>query len=171
MEKTVKLLTLYLVVSLSLLACKPKQAATDSADSENPVNKESVVPQDVLVQIKTEPCFGECPVYTLTIYQDSTIEYFGRMFVKKKGEYRGVAEPHHMEEVKSTLQNSGFFNLDELYDDESLTDLPTTTIMVRLGDRNHKVRGRYGEPSEFVTLSNFLFEFIDELPLSYIEKE
>ncbi len=171
MIKTVKLLTLCVVVSLSVFACKSKQAATDSADSANSENKESVVPQDVLVQIKTEPCFGECPVYTLTVYQDSTIEYSGRMFVIKKGEYKGVAEAHHMEELKSTLKNSGFFKLDEVYDDEALTDLPTTTIMVRLGDRNHKVRGRYGEPQEFITLSNFLFEFIDELPLSYIEKE
>lgn len=164
--KNTLIIILAATLSLGVAACKNKQkAAGEQVQNQDVLN----IPENVFLEVKTEPCYGECPVYTLTIFQDSTVKYNGRMFTKKSGRFAGKAKAEHIEQIKNALKKADFFNMDRVYDDPSVTDLPTTTVSARIGDRQNKVRARYNEPKSFTTLSNFIFEFIDELPLAQVE--
>ena len=125
--------------------------------------------ENIFIQVETTPCYGECPVYTLTIYQDSSIRYNGKMFTKKTGKFAGKAEAKHIEQIKNALEQASFFKLNRVYDDSSVTDLPTTIIAAQTEGKKNRVRARYNEPDSFRKLSSFLFEFIDELPLEQVE--
>lgn len=150
-------------LTMCITGCKNKQKASGS--DQNAVN----LAENIFLHVETEPCFGECPVYILTIYQDSTIEYNGKMFTKKVGKFAGKAKAKHIDQLKYALKQSDFFAMDRVYDDTSVTDLPATTISARVGKRVNQVRARYNEPDSFRKLSSFIFEFIDELPLEQVE--
>lgn len=45
------------------------------------------------VSFETTPCFGSCPVFSLTVNADGTGVYEGSRFVKTKGRHEFVASP------------------------------------------------------------------------------
>jgi Domain of unknown function (DUF6438) len=46
-------------------------------------------PQDVLVKLERTSCFGECPVYSVTIDGRGNVTYDGEQFVRVKGRATG----------------------------------------------------------------------------------
>jgi len=40
------------------------------------------------VSLSRDGCYGECPIYTVTVYSDGNVCYFGKQFVKVVGERR-----------------------------------------------------------------------------------
>ena len=45
------------------------------------------------VYFETTPCFGSCPIFSLTVHADGTGVYEGGQFVKTKGRHEFVASP------------------------------------------------------------------------------
>lgn len=164
MKSKLQLLGIFALFWL-VLSCKNNQTASDSKSADQPVD----LSENIFLEVETTPCYGECPVYTLTIYQDSTIQYNGKMFTQKTGKFAGKAKAKHIEQIKNALEQASFFKLNRVYNDSSVTDLPTTIIAAQTDGKKNHVKARYNEPDSFRKLSSFLFEFIDELPLKQVE--
>jgi hypothetical protein len=96
-------------------------------------------PSDYTIRIKTTPCFGECPVY------DMTIDGQGAIVLKTDGAIRStlntdkpefvtvttsyhINKNHHLALIE-TLEKGGFPQLKPDYT-YPVTDLPSTTISV-----------------------------------------
>jgi len=83
------------------------------------------------------PCFGTCPVDTVTLRADGTAAYTGKRFVERMGEYRGSLAREEFDRLASLLAVQGFFSLKDRYA-VAATDLPSrVTGAVRSGKRKN----------------------------------
>ncbi len=108
-------------------------------------------------KVSTTPCFGECPVYDLTIKESGLAVYNGKNFPDTKGEIFKSLPDEEMDSLRMVLANSGFFEMDSVYDEPSVTDLPGTTLTLTLGNSSTKtVMGRYETPDSFDRIKAFV---------------
>lgn len=143
----------------SLVVREPGEHDTTFA-SEEPFS--SMPPKsDLFIEYKKTPCFGTCPTYTATIFNDGTVEYVGHDFVKVKGERRFKLKPSELRIIKDAVINSDFFTLDDVYD-EIVTDLPSTYTTVHDNMCVKTVKARAKIPKGLQNLNNLIHKTIVE---------
>lgn len=114
---------------------KTEAVAEESDDEGEPfVIDESeyqpVIVDSLFFKIERTPCFGQCPVYSMSIYQSGRAELEGRKFFDFIGTYTVKFTESEMIQIKQWADQSGFWKMNTVFD-APVTDLPsTTTILV-----------------------------------------
>jgi uncharacterized protein DUF6438 len=90
-----------------------------------------------VVTLERGACFGTCPMYKLVIYEDGTVVFSGYRFVGEMGIQIGQIDPEDVKSLVKEIADAGYFDLDDEYTDQSVTDLPTVMISV-MGDEGYK---------------------------------
>lgn len=110
-----------------------------------------------VVNLKRTGCMGACPVYQLTIYGDGTVIYDGYAYVEVTGMQITYIPRSKVNELIQRINKANFFALEHRYA-SAVTDLPTITILVRLGLRTKTVV-RYGNgPAALICLESKIDE-------------
>lgn len=82
-----------------------------------------------IVSLSRAACFGMCPVYTVTLYDDGTVEYEGKEHVKTVGRKTATIDRAAIAKVKEAIAASGIQRLDaHCCDCLDMTDHPTAVI-------------------------------------------
>jgi hypothetical protein len=103
------------------------------------------------------PCFGTCPIYTLRVQENGKAKLkVERNMELEEGNYQGNVEESKLDMVKEKARSIAFFELKDSYDDRNVTDVPTHITELRIGDKEHKVRNRYGAPEKLEELESLL---------------
>ncbi len=109
------------------------------------------------------PCYGQCPVYTLKVHPDRKAELrVKRSSELDKGHYKGTVPEQKIEAIKEKARSISFFELDKVYDDENVTDLPSRTTRLQFGGKKHEVRNRYGGPDGLEELEKLIQKLVEE---------
>ncbi|MAY83297.1 MAG: hypothetical protein CMP59_04110 [Flavobacteriales bacterium] len=123
------------------------------------VKKTIDFPDNAIARIQRTPCFGRCPIYTITVYNDGTVIYNAEKFVEYEGKFKAQADEQKIQMLMSKAEEIGFFKLQSNYDNENVTDLPSTITTLRRDDEVKQIINRYEGPEELS-----LFEkYFDEL--------
>lgn len=115
---------------------------------------------NIAITLERSPCFGACPVYTVSILLDGTVIYNGERFVEMTGEQRGQVNPATVEQMVAALVDAGYFEWDEAYDNMTVSDLPYITTSVTRNGETHQIRRYAGDDSAPLALP-FLENWID----------
>lgn len=82
-----------------------------------------------VVELSRGPCFGFCPSYRVTLYEDGTLQYEGDTHVKTHGPAWTVVSSAVVEEVRFEFETTGFKLLaKDCCDCTDWTDMPTVTL-------------------------------------------
>jgi len=73
-------------------------------------------------------CFGDCPVYDVTIDAKGNVTYKGLKYVNVKGERKFTLTEKEFTTLKEKLANNNFSEYKRKYDNPNITDLPSTFI-------------------------------------------
>ena len=129
--------------------------------------------KDILITIERGGCFGECPVYSATIFSDGTVVYDGQHFVKVEGTRTHKIAKERIEKLITAFEKAGYFDLKNEYRvDEngiSVTDMPTTTTSFNYNGKRKQVVDYYHSPKKLIDLETEieelagLFEYIGPL--------
>jgi len=112
--RTMTLICLVLLVFL-LSSCKsPKET-----DDPTTLTEEMIM--------KTSPCFGKCPYYTMTIYKGGIIRFEGKKFVKKFGLYTKKMKKAEYKALKKAFIAANFWSLENSYN-SNISDIPKTRL-------------------------------------------
>ena len=184
-----------LILTASLLTfsagCKNKQELPDAAAKpvpEMPVQGAATTPHDaedmqeqieatnagtegdsIYFSIERTPCFGSCPTYKLTIFQDGSATYEGRRFATREGSYTGHVNADTMKQLKDLAEAKGFYAMDDKYD-KPVTDLPSVIIRIHADTRNKQVIGRVGAPQAFKNLTKEVETLLAEVEWTKVEE-
>ena len=140
---------LLLVILLAGLLASCAPGAADQAPVE-------------LITLERAPCFGTCPVYTLSIHGDGTVEYNGLDFVEVTGPQTATIDPAAVQALGDAMAEAGYFDWQDAYLDYQVTDLPYATSSVTLSDGTTKrIEHYYGDSSAPEALTE-LETLIDE---------
>ncbi len=115
---------------------------------EEPSYASKLGDDSVFFSLERTPCFGTCPTYKITIFQDGSAVYEGRRFAPREGRYTGRVDAATMKALKEEAEARGFFAMDDVYD-RPVTDLPSVIIRVHADARDKQVVGRVAPPQAF----------------------
>ncbi len=117
-----------------------------------------------LVIMTRTACYGTCPQYTISIYDNGLIQYDGKLFVDKKGCFYAKISQSFIDRLITKITTIDFFDLNINYD-APMTDLPSVIVEVNLASNHHKITDRFSGPEKLKELQIF----IDSISNSVIE--
>ena len=117
-----------------------------------------------LVIMTRTACYGTCPQYTISIYDNGFIKYDGKLFVDKKGCYYSKISQSSLDLLIAKIKIIDFFDLNTNYD-APMTDLPSVIVEVNLASNHHKITDRFSGPEKLKELQLF----IDSISNSVVE--
>jgi hypothetical protein len=94
----------------------------------------------VVASLERLECFGECPIYKVTVYADGTVQYDGKDHVKVKGRRVWQIEPATIEHLRESFARVEFGALPD-YPNSDCTDLPRVVLALD----GHEVRHNLGD--------------------------
>ena len=127
-------------------ACARRSPGVPAADSV-PAPQVSATPS---VSLERQPCFGTCPVYTVTIDGSGAVRFEGRRFVADTGVFISAIPPARVDSLLAELEAAGYFGFADRYTpgapvcEHAATDLPTVITEVHLRDRAKRIEHYYG---------------------------
>lgn len=109
---------------------------------------------DAEITLERTACFGTCPVYSVRINGDGTVEYVGKQYVRVVGPAQSRIPRAALQQLLDLIQKAGYFEMDAEYryligpngTRGTVTDLPTTITSVRIGTRTHRIVDYVGAP-------------------------
>ena len=112
----------------------------------------------VFARIQRTPCFGHCPIYTLTVFKSGFVRYHGEKWVDNVGDYTAKVDAQLLVKLTEQAQKINFFNLKNVYDNERVTDLPATLTTLSNQQGFKTIINRYEGPEELREFENFFDE-------------
>jgi hypothetical protein len=113
-----------------------------------------------VITLKRTPCFGACPIYSVTIYGNGTVVYEGERFVKVTGKRTHRISKASVRELVDEFFRIGYFSLRDEYVSvknpdgtvTQVTDLPSRDTSITIGTRAKSVHNYYGGPESLARL-------------------
>ena len=102
------------------------------------------------VLLERRPCFGTCPVYTVTVDGSGSVRFEGRRFVADSGTSTATVPKARLDSLLAELESAGYFGFAERYGMDQAgcgryaTDLPTVVTEVRIHGRVKRVEHDHG---------------------------
>jgi hypothetical protein len=103
-----------------------------------------------VITLERGACFGSCPVYKLTIYDDGTVEYEGKEFVRLRSKAKGQITQEALQELIREFEKIDYLKLDDSYEvgskncPESWTDHPLAITSLNWQGKQKKIRHYHG---------------------------
>jgi hypothetical protein len=98
----------------------------------------------LLASIDRSPCYGTCPVYTVTVYRDGKVEYVGTDYVKTKGKAAGTITADQVAALDKLFTDDHYLAYKDSYEHVDMTDTSSArTSYLPLGATTPKVVGHY----------------------------
>ncbi len=114
-----------------------------------------------LVFMMRTPCFGECPHYEATFYDNGTLIYEGRRHVPVLGRYRYQVPAAEIEAILTRARQIGYADMKAQY--PSLAqDLPSTISRMNFNGEEKEIQAVEGEPADLRAFHQELHEQIME---------
>lgn len=133
--------------------------SSDAYGAFQPVDKGD----SLFASIERTFCFGTCPVYVFKINNDGTASYEGVRNVKRMGTYSAKVTPAQMNKLIEVAKSIGYMDFKDKYDNESITDLPSTTTSIVIDGKRKEVMRRYQFPKEIKVLEDAFDVLIETL--------
>lgn len=134
--------TIFLILLL-LLQCKSKKNSAD---------QQSKVPKDFSFSLERTPCFGSCPVYKLTVNAVGKVDYYGSSFAEPTGKHEKQLSKEQLGSLHQLLSSNAFFEFADKYDNQGITDLPSTILGYTANGQSKQVLCRINCPEKLIAL-------------------
>ena len=141
-----------LVAASASLAAACARPASPGPSAAGPSAAAGQAPADSAVRITLErgPCFGACPVYSVTLDGSGAVLFEGRRFVADTGISTGSVPPARVDGLVAELAAGGYFDFADRYRagepgcERYATDLPSVITEVRAGGRRKRIEHDHG---------------------------
>lgn len=143
------------VVALILGQChQSKELTSGKIEKQDDLSKVEIVYQ-------TTPCFGKCPVYSLTIHgSNKTMTFSGSKNTDKVGEFTKPVTEEQLKDLIKAFEAADFCNLEEKYLGQ-VVDFPSQYTSYTCNGKTKKVQDRSGAPEKLHQLEAKLKEIAE----------
>ena len=129
-----------------------------SAHTELP----SVPLEQVRIVLERTVCYGSCPAYRIELFGDGRATYTGIEYVDVVGTHAYRVPPEAMAHLVDSLRAKDIWSLQPVYR-ARVTDLPTYTLVLRLGIEQHQIEDNGGQWVGMPATVSAFEEEIDEV--------
>jgi predicted small lipoprotein YifL len=130
---------------VSLAACgRKKKAPADTTSIDQPHPPDTVPGATAVATLERTGCYGECPVYRLTVNSDGSVVYVGTRWVKVLGRQVYKLSEAQLLELEAAFDRANFSQLRD-YDKVESTDDDWALISYRRAGGLKRVRHYHGD--------------------------
>ena len=141
-----------------------KQEKLQDSEGEILAKKALAKLSDSLVaRIQRTACFGRCPIYTASIYKSGYVDYMGEKWVQREGHFKSKISQQAIDKLLNEAKRIGFMGLENAYDSEYITDLPSTILSLRIEDQAKIVVNRYQAPEKLRAFEQYFDKVLEGL--------
>lgn len=150
-----KHIILFIFITVFIFSCTSKKGTiTNSSEvelKESEYQFENVSENDSLfASINKEACFGKCPVYSMKIYNNGSVLYYGKNFVEKEGSYSMQIDKKQLLSFVEKAKEINYMEMDDSYDNKNVTDLPSIKSSIVIDKTRKSIKRRFGYPREIL---------------------
>ena len=148
---------------LSISACSKKKPNADSTSIDQPHPPDAVPNATPIAMLERTGCYGECPVYRLTVSDDGSVVYVGVRWVKVLGRQVYQVPLSRLNELQAAFERVNFLQLRD-YDHVESTDDDWALLALRRGGVFKHVRHYHGDnaaPPALLTLEDEFDRLVD----------
>ena len=144
-----------------------------SCASQSTPQDPTPIPEDIEIFLERGPCFGACPVYSVTIQSDGTVLYQGVRFVEQDVEVQSSISQADLNRLVDAFEEAKFFDFEDAYNDsvegickEFLTDASFVTISITIDGTSKQVNHYTGcrgfrDEAELIALEDLIDEVVN----------
>ena len=132
------------VALLGLVGCGKKKAPADTTSIDQPHPPDTLPGTTAIATLERTGCYGECPVYRLTVNSDGNVVYVGTRWVKVLGRQVYKISDAQLAELQAAFERANFAQLRD-YDKVESTDDDWAHISYRRGGGLKRVRHYHGD--------------------------
>lgn len=125
-----------LIISTSAMGCSSVSSCIDGLNKDN-----------YSVTITKGACFGQCPVYTATIYGDGSVMFDGKQNVENVGSYHGSISSEDLCEIVKQVKENDLESFQKEFID-NVPDAPLTVISISHAGKRNVIQWKIGTPAE-----------------------
>ncbi len=100
--------------------------------------------------IRRTGCFGTCPIYEMTLFNNGSANFTGRRFVNIKGKATHSFDAAKMTGLMARAKQLDFASLQKVFDNPQISDMES--VFIEYGGITIKVRYRMDAPKELLEL-------------------
>lgn len=148
--------------SILLVSCaSTKKGKDDIKSSDNTEFKDVEKGDSLFAYIRRGACYGNCPTYELKIYNSGFAELNGIRAVDLLGEYTTTISKAKMLGFIEKAKSIGYFQMEDAYDNEMITDLPETKTSIVIDGKRKAIRRRYNYPQEILSFEKLFDDILE----------
>ncbi len=110
---------------------------------------------DKVIEMSKGPCYGRCPVFTLTVYENGIASYKGERFTDRLGTHVKKLEKEQMERLLREFQNAKLWQYKDSYRGR-IPDMQSVSISYFDGPRKKTITGKEIRPNAVKWLESLL---------------
>jgi hypothetical protein len=117
-----------------------------------------------LITLERQACFGDCPVYTLAIFEDGTVVYVGLNHVAVTGVHVASVDPDEVEFLAMQAASFGYFDWNDEYTHMTITDQSYVITSLRREDQSKRITrydGDFNAPIGLVRFENLIDQLVN----------
>ena len=146
----------------------PELSGRGSAKARQVITQQKSGPTEVFTLRKT-PCYGDCPVFRITVLSDGTVFYSGIRNVSLPGEYQASVTTDWVDRLQRKAIAQGIFSWSDTYPEDPdlfIADASNTITTFAWNGREKTITHNYDAPVPLAELEKELIGLIDELKWS-----
>lgn len=118
------------------------------------------------ISLRRTACFGACPIYTVKLSSNGSVEYHGERFVAAEGDRSRQMPPGTFAELAAFAESIDFFSLQDEYRQTigpgntvtTVTDLPSRYLSVEKNGQTKTVLNYFGGPDSLARFEALIVE-------------
>jgi hypothetical protein len=100
---------------------------------------------NVVIRLERAACYGECPVYTVTLHGNGRVDWNGERYVAKLGPASRRIKPGAVAALRREIDRAGFWRWPDHWECARVaTDHPWTYITVVTAARSRRIKHYHG---------------------------
>jgi hypothetical protein len=99
----------------------------------------------IMAELSRGECYGYCPVYSISIHEDGTVNYHGIRFVKTVGDSTFRISTAQVAEIRAAFKKARFSDLSGDYTHVDMTDAETVATALTEHGQTKRVAHYHGD--------------------------
>lgn len=130
------------------------------------IDRRQTVPTNsqVIISLQRTTCFGTCPSYEITIYENGTVVYEGRDFVGAIGTRKTNIGEEKVQQLVAKIESIGYFSLQDNYVEVMATCNSSAITYVKIGEKEKRIshyNGDFNAPGELFSVEEAIDEMVN----------
>lgn len=151
---------IFLFISIFIVgACKSPKKISNSQPNE--ASAIAISQPKNIFTLATTACYGTCPVFEISIFDNDSLVYNGQNHVKVTGQISKKLPKGTVEKLQKQFKEANFFEFKNIYE-MNISDLPTTYISFTDNDQTKKIKDYAGSPNTLKQLESLLRALVEE---------